>query len=131
MVSDGSWYVLIERDTRENDWVAGESTGYHRWELGKPLEAPKGREQALALAEEAARSHVPREGGRPEGKPARRVFRLAEGSWLVEVQYQHWTRHFRVSVAQLVHVEEEVPPPRPTTPPKDAVPPKRGLFGRR
>lgn len=131
MVSDGSWYVLIERDRRDY----GDAV-YYRWQLTEPQEAPLGREQAVALAEEAARTYVPREGAEPAGAPARRVFRLPDGGFLVELRRSGWVRHFRVTVGELVHTEEGAPAPRPAASapaeaPTDAVPPKRGRFGRR
>ncbi|TYC73635.1 hypothetical protein [Streptomyces sp. CB01881] len=125
-MSDRSWYVLIERDRRDY----GDSV-YYRWQLAPPKEAPLGREQAVELAEETARTYLPRESGEPAGTPARRVFRLPDGGFLVQLHYRGWKRHFRVSVGELVHAEEEAPPPSPANPPRDAAPPRRGLFGRR
>ena len=127
MVSDGSWHVLIECDVRGHDWVAGESATYYRWELARSQAAPGGREQAREAAEEFARTYVPKEGADPQGRPSRKVYRQSADSWLVEVGHQYWKRHFRVSVAELVHTEDEAPAPRPVA----AEPPKRGLFGRR
>ncbi|MFD0272728.1 hypothetical protein ACFVHB_02315 [Kitasatospora sp. NPDC127111] len=125
-MSDGSWYVLIERDRRDY----GDAV-YYRWQLTEPREAPLGRDQAVALAEEAARTYVPREGPEPAGTPARRVFRLPDGGFLVELRRSGWVRHFRVTVGELVHTEGEAPAPRPAAAPVDPVPPKRGPFGRR
>nr|BFD92775.1 hypothetical protein KitaXyl93_41350 [Kitasatospora sp. Xyl93] len=125
MVSDGSWYVLVERDRRI------EADGAHRWQLTPPQEAPLGREQAVRLAEETARTYVPREGPEPDGPPMRRIFRTSDGGFLVELAHRGWKRHFRVSVAELVHSGQDAPPPGPTAPAPDAAPPGRGLFGRR
>ncbi|MER7771580.1 hypothetical protein [Kitasatospora sp. NPDC096140] len=125
MVSDGSWYVLIERD-RQVD-----ADGAHRWQLVPPQEAPLGREQAVGLAEEAARTYVPREGSEPSRPPERRIFTMPDGSFLVELTAGGWKRHFRVSVAELLHSGQDAPPPRPAPRPQDAAPARRGLFGRR
>ncbi|MET8544473.1 hypothetical protein ABZW03_28095 [Kitasatospora sp. NPDC004799] len=126
MVSDGSWYVLVERDRRVTE------EGAHRWQLASSQEAPRGREQAVALAEEAARTYVPREGSEPDGPPMRRIFKMPDGSFLVELSHRGWRRHVRVSVAELLHSGQDAPPePRPPAPPRDAARPRRGLFGRR
>ncbi|WP_406202125.1 hypothetical protein OH807_23280 [Kitasatospora sp. NBC_01560] len=120
--SDRSWFVLVERDWREHGGTD------HRWQLTAPKEAPLGRDQALAMAEEAARTYLPGDSGQPSGRPGRRIFRLPDGGFLVELRDSGWRRHFRVSVGELVHTEE---PEQPAARPEPAPARGRGLFGRR
>ncbi|MFC8454399.1 hypothetical protein, partial [Kitasatospora sp. NPDC057223] len=109
-MSDGSWHVLVERDVRAYDSVAGDSATYHRREPARSGAAPQGREQARETAEEVTRTCVPEEGSEegsdPEGKPARTVCRMSADSWLMEVRHEYRQRHCRVCVVELVHTEE-------------------------
>lgn len=116
MGSRGEWYVLVE---------ANEGGADTKWRLRDKVYAEEGREQALALAEEWTLTCGWR-GGRSDApeKEGRRVYRLSETSWLVEIEHPYWSDsrgavtldcHVRVSVAELVHVKEHTParPPAP------------------
>ncbi|MFF9496327.1 hypothetical protein [Streptomyces flaveolus] len=88
-----------------------------------------GEEEALARAEETARTRPPW-GSTASSPCGRLVFRTSPTSWLVELTESSWakgdksrttyTEHLNIRVAELVHVQELVP----------AEPPKKGRFGR-
>ncbi|MFI2415797.1 hypothetical protein [Streptomyces sp. NPDC018947] len=111
------WYVLVER------------VKYGEWSLLDKISVEGGEEEALARAEETARTRPP--WGRTASSPCGRlVFRTSPTSWLVELTESSWskgdkspttyTEHLNVRVAELVHVQELVP----------AEPPRKGRFGR-
>ncbi|MEU1472593.1 hypothetical protein ABZ434_30800 [Streptomyces sp. NPDC005761] len=111
------WYVLVER------------VKYGEWSLGDKIPVEGGEKEALARAEETARTRPP--WGSSDSSPCGRlVFRTSPTSWLVELTESSWrkgdtspttyTEHLNIRVAELVHVQELVP----------AEPPKKGRFGR-
>ncbi|EFL33564.1 predicted protein [Streptomyces viridochromogenes DSM 40736] len=118
--SVGQWYVLVEA----NESHGGDNT----WDLTDKVHVEGGREAALARAQEMSLSLVP--GRTDTEKYGRTVFRTSETTWLVEVTYSFWydgwdhpstsSSHFRISVAELVAVQE--------TPP--AEPPRKGWVNR-
>ncbi|MFC9736235.1 hypothetical protein [Streptomyces roseolus] len=111
------WYVLVER------------VSYGESELVGKIPVEGGEEEALACAEETARTRRPRYSG-DSRSCGRLVFRTSPTSWLVELTTSSWdkgekypttyTEHLNIRVAELVHVQELVP----------AQPPKKGRFGR-
>ncbi|MFF4012388.1 hypothetical protein [Streptomyces sp. NPDC001717] len=97
---EARWVVLVEAETRP---------GYeedHRWQLVAKHAVPDGgRAAADGLARKLAMEYVPREVsmGSAGDTPARKVFRVADGSWLVEVRgIDHKAILCRVSTAELV-----------------------------
>ncbi|MET7326118.1 hypothetical protein [Streptomyces sp. NPDC005549] len=111
------WYVLVER------------VKYGEWSLVDKIPVEGGEEEALARAEETARTRPPW-GSTTSDSCGRLVFRTSPTSWLVELTESSWskgdkspttyTEHLNIRVAELVHVQELVP----------AEPPKKGRFGR-
>jgi len=99
----------------------------HSWHLAAAHEAAS-RTAAEALAEQLAREYVPPEVDLSRGARAgRRVYRVPDGSWLVEVRGEINTRGLcRITVASPVY--QETYRPAPQEPPATA--PKRRLFGR-
>jgi hypothetical protein len=82
------WRVLIE-----------ENHNGERWDLSR-VEQATDRENAVALAEEAAYHYLP---ANPRKEERRSVFRCLDGSWLVDVTGVSGRRfHFRVTVAEWV-----------------------------
>ncbi|MFE3514054.1 hypothetical protein [Streptomyces sp. NPDC059166] len=110
------WYVLIEEDTRESRNADGNDLKLHRWTLVASHHISGVEADALAVAEDAALRYVPAllaRHSRPGDVPARSVFLAPDGSWLVRLKQQHRDCHIRVTVARLVHKQEEVQaPPR-------------------
>ncbi|MEU1472606.1 hypothetical protein ABZ434_30875 [Streptomyces sp. NPDC005761] len=104
------WYVLIEEDTRVTRRADGVELKLHRWALvaSHPVNGPK--EQALAVAEDAALHYLPAllaRHARPGDTPARRAFLTPGGVWLVWLRQHQRECHIRVSTARLVHTQEE------------------------
>ncbi|MFI1352874.1 hypothetical protein ACH4TV_04705 [Streptomyces sp. NPDC020898] len=109
----GEWYVLVERMSA--------SSSDSSWSLDKKLHVDGGREQALARAEELSRSY-PKDHMGGETEWGYLVFRTSETSWLLEISHEYWsehwdrpmtfTKHVRISVAQLV-ASKEIPPAEP------------------
>ncbi|WP_432120429.1 hypothetical protein [Streptomyces sp. S1] len=117
----GSWWILVETTT----WT------HREWELVRTVPVDGGRDRALARAAELARTCGASGGDSDDpGATGRRVFRVSETNWLVEIVRSHWdestglpattTTHVRVSAAVLEHAHE--PPP--------AEPPPRGRLRR-
>ncbi|MFF9340721.1 MULTISPECIES: hypothetical protein [unclassified Streptomyces] len=110
------WHVLIEEDTRETRRADGVELRLHRWTLVATHPVDGTREQALAVAEDAALNYLPAvlaRHARPGDAPARRAFLTPDGTWLVWVGQHHRECHIRVTVARLVHTrEEETAPPK-------------------
>ncbi|GGS15023.1 MULTISPECIES: hypothetical protein [Streptomyces] len=112
-----SWYVLVER------------VKYGEWSLVDKISVEGGEEEALARAEETARTRTPWY-STDSSQCGRLVFRTSPTSWLVELTESSWskgekspttyTEHLNIRVAELVHVQELVP----------AEPPRKGRFGR-
>ncbi|MET9672593.1 hypothetical protein ABZY68_05755 [Streptomyces sp. NPDC006482] len=115
------WAVLVEEET---------CRGYedHRWELTqRHLVEEGGRAAADALARQLAMEHIPAEARPLRGAtPGRRVFRVADGSWLVEVRAPQKVL-CRITTAEQVHVQPYEAPPKEEAPPARG----KGLFGRR
>lgn len=100
----------------------------HRWQLTNTIQVEGDRAAADARARELAMEYVPRDIPLGYGETAgRSVFRICEGSWLVEVWDVSRPVLVRITTAEQVHVQEYVPyvPTRDT-----AARPKRRLFGR-
>ncbi|MFI9116866.1 hypothetical protein [Streptomyces venezuelae] len=115
------WAVLVE----EESTMLGDT----RWMLAEcRLVEDGGRAAAEALARQLAMEHVPR-GVRPlfGATAGRRVFRVSEGSWLVEVRSDSATALCRVTAAEQVHVQSYIPAPKAEVTPPDK---PRRLFGR-
>ncbi|WP_418960415.1 hypothetical protein [Streptomyces tritici] len=103
------------------------------WQLVKSIPMEGDRAAADTRARELAMEHVPRGVYLPAGATAgRSVCRFPDGSWLIEVggsrTYNYSPRLARISTAELVHVQEYVPPPVDDRP--AAAAPRRRLFGR-
>jgi len=82
----GQWWVLVE-----------ETDGGYRGRRLFPLQPAEDREDALRLAEEAARTYEPRHPAMPQ---SRSVFRTMNDSWVVLVEGATSTFHFTVTVAK-------------------------------
>ncbi|WP_432059218.1 hypothetical protein [Streptomyces sp. S1] len=117
----GSWWILVETTT----WT------HREWELVRTVPVDGDRDRALARAAELARTCGASGGDSDDpGATGRRVFRVSETNWLVEIVRSHWdestersattTTHVRVSAAVLEHTHE--PPP--------VEPPPRGRLRR-
>ncbi|MEV6329378.1 hypothetical protein [Streptomyces sp. NPDC051909] len=97
---EARWVVLVEAETcprYEED---------HRWQLVAKRAVPDGgRAAADELARKLAMEYVPREVKGSAGEtPAREVFRVADGSWLVEVRGINAKKILcRITTAVLVH----------------------------
>ncbi|MEU6574278.1 hypothetical protein [Streptomyces sp. NPDC046805] len=125
-----SWYVFIEEDTEEREWTGDSSFLQHRWQLVAGHHVDGGKRAAESKAEELADSHVPQCIARrlnPGGRPRRSVFRMHDGTWLVQVKYRYDELHFRVGIGELVRAEEEIKGKEPPEPPKRGF---KTLFGR-
>ncbi|MGW7053456.1 hypothetical protein [Streptomyces sp. NPDC054887] len=101
---DCRWVVLVEAET---------CPGYedHRWQLVTTRAVPEGgRAAADGLACTIAMEYVPKGVSvGPGDTPARKVFRAADSSWLVEVQGNDHKRTLcRITVAELVRERKYV-----------------------
>jgi len=102
----------------------------HHWQLVKTIPVEGDRAGADARARELAMEHVPESLYVPHGATAgRSVFRVSDGSWLVEVSppASYSPQLARITGAEQVHVQEYLPPP-----PTDDTPsaPEHRLFRR-
>ncbi|GAA5042765.1 hypothetical protein HNP84_002103 [Thermocatellispora tengchongensis] len=89
MREDDRWKVLIE-----------ELEGSEReWRLTQVTAAGPERAGAVGLAEQMARTYVPRH---PWSPRRRHLYRVGEGTWLVEVEGATRDFHFRVTLAEYV-----------------------------
>ncbi|CAM5484281.1 hypothetical protein [Streptomyces narbonensis] len=117
-----AWAVLVEEET-----CVGRDD--HRWQLTqRHLVKTGGRAAADELARKLAMEHVPAEVYLPSGATAgRRVFRVADGSWLMEVRGGGSPVLCKVTTAEQVHVQ-----PYTATLQEEVAPPAKGrrLFGR-
>lgn len=82
------WFALVEETVGMND--------QKRWSL-TTIRSFFTRGEALAFAEDLARTFQPRH---PSSPRKRRVFRVGEDVWITYVEGAMQTFHFRVSVAQ-------------------------------
>ncbi|MGV9503321.1 hypothetical protein ACWDQ0_34140 [Streptomyces sp. NPDC003642] len=128
-----TWYVLVEEDTRETKYAEGTELRLHRWKLvatrgiGPTAEEAAAEEaaaeeaaaeEAAAEAERLALQHVPAviaRHARPGDQPAREAYLTADGAWVVSVRQRGREAHVRVSVARLMHKQEESEGPPPPT----------------
>ncbi|WP_436771288.1 hypothetical protein [Yinghuangia sp. YIM S09857] len=129
MTSAGSWYVLVEESKPETEFAGAtlDSVTVPRWHLTSRHHIAGGRDQAREAAESLAHTWLPEElkyRGDRGGTVGRSIFRLTGDSWLVEVTSQPWQRHARISLAELIHLVEHVPPPETPEP----SPRKRKFF---
>ncbi|MGC0208573.1 hypothetical protein [Streptomyces levis] len=121
-----TWYVLVEEDTRETKYAEGTELRLHRWKLvatrgiGPTAEEAAAEEaaaeEAAAEAERLALQHVPAviaRHARPGDQPAREAYLTADGVWVVSVRQRGREAHVRVSVARLMHKQEESEGPPP------------------
>ncbi|GAA3369813.1 hypothetical protein GCM10020367_13980 [Streptomyces sannanensis] len=123
MTTEGSWYILVEENVESREPAGDGYAAIPRWQVIGSRPVDGGREHAVAVAEQLARSRVPSGAeGRP-GTPGRAVYRVAEGSWLTVVRLGTDNWHFRVTAAELVHTQEYVHELQPA----EAVPRQRGL----
>ncbi|MDW4906124.1 hypothetical protein RB628_12430 [Streptomyces sp. ADMS] len=109
----GEWYALVEE-------MAGRSDDSEWW-LKEKLHVEGGREQALSRAAELSLAY-PKDPWNGGPKYGYLVFRTSETSWLIELSDEYWsensdgpktfTKHARLSVAQLV-ASKETPPVEP------------------
>ncbi|MFD9482651.1 hypothetical protein ACFWBX_01215 [Streptomyces sp. NPDC059991] len=121
MTSDGSWYVLIEQD---DDVGYADGHDIYRWQLAAEHKA-RDKEHACAWARELLQTHLPtRRHYRADRPHIRRIYQLADHSWLVAIREGYHSQHFRLSVAQLVGTGKVAPAPEPPRPEK-----RRRLFG--
>ncbi|MEU1621967.1 hypothetical protein ABZ479_32285 [Streptomyces sp. NPDC005722] len=103
-----NWYVLVEEDVSVFQSINSETGDYfQRWSLTSARHSEEGKEKARELALDTARSHLPQRRSWGNGTPGRTVYRLTEDSWLVELRFESWRSHFRVSLAEAIHVSEE------------------------
>ncbi|MET8544569.1 hypothetical protein ABZW03_28590 [Kitasatospora sp. NPDC004799] len=102
---EARWVVLVEAET---------CAGYeedHRWQLVATHAVPEGgRTAADGLARRIAMEYVPKGVSVGSGDiPARKIFRVADGSWLVEVRgNDHKGVLCRITAAELVREWEYV-----------------------
>ena len=99
-------HVVIVEEDRNRGWYGEDD---HRWTIAFHERVEGGRE-AEERAERLAREHIPlafRYVAEHVGRPGRTVFRMADGSWLVDTWAAHYTEpvSFRVSTGRLVHEE--------------------------
>ncbi|MGW6927538.1 hypothetical protein ACWGA9_40835 [Streptomyces sp. NPDC054950] len=109
------WYVLIEEDTLTIEHPDGVDVHLHRWMLVGMHHIGQDRAEAVAAAEDAALHYIPgilAGRARPGDEPARHVFLAQDGAWVVLVRQRHRECHIRVTVARLVHSQEEKEAPR-------------------
>ncbi|MFJ4796773.1 hypothetical protein [Kitasatospora purpeofusca] len=109
----GSWYVVLEEETKNYASVDGHGYDLYRWHLARTTEVEGTREAAGAAAWSLADSHVPDSIGRflylyPGARPGRQVYRMPDGTLLVRVTHRYDESRFRVSVGELVAAQEEV-----------------------
>jgi hypothetical protein len=104
----------------------------HRWQLAKTIQVEGDHAAADACARELAMEYIPQDIRLDFGETAgRSVFRVSDGSWLVEVRggtYDHERVLVRITTAERVHTQEYVPyaPPAKDTAPHH----KRRLWWR-
>jgi hypothetical protein len=101
----------------------------HRWHLTRTIPVEGDQAAADAHAGKLALEYVPRDIHQGYGETAgRSVFRVSDGSWLVEVRGPYERVLVRITTAEQVHLQEYVPyvPPAKDTAPRS----KRRLFGR-
>ncbi|GAA2539684.1 hypothetical protein GCM10010423_41850 [Streptomyces levis] len=111
-----TWYVLVEEDTRETKYAEGTELRLHRWKLVATRGIGPTAEEAAAEAERLALQHVPAviaRHARPGDQPAREAYLTADGAWVVSVRQRGREAHVRVSVARLMHKQEESEGPPP------------------
>ncbi|MEU5257027.1 hypothetical protein [Streptomyces longwoodensis] len=104
------WYVLIEEDTRSTERADGVELRLHRWMLVSTHHIGRDEAEAVAAAEDAALNYLPgllARHARPGDVPARHAFLAQDGTWVVLLRQRHRACHIRVSVARLVHSQEE------------------------
>ncbi|MFJ4813348.1 hypothetical protein [Streptomyces longwoodensis] len=104
------WYVLIEEDTRSTERADGVELRLHRWMLVGTHHIGQDEAEAVAAAEDAALNYMPgvlARHARPGDVPARHAFLAQDGAWVVLLRQRHRACHVRVSVARLVHSQEE------------------------
>lgn len=114
-----SWYVFVEEDTDELVWVDNKNFFVHRWHLVESRHVDGGRQEAEAAAQELADSYVPHityGRGASGSRPGRSIFRMHDGAWLVTVKYGAAKAHYRVSIGELIRVEEEIEGEQPSKP---------------
>jgi hypothetical protein len=72
------------------------------------------QEDAQAAGLRMAETHIPESFYlRPGDRPHRSVFATQAGTWMVQLKSRQVEVHFRVTVGQLVHAEEELASPLP------------------
>ncbi|OXS35630.1 hypothetical protein [Streptomyces sp. XY006] len=126
-----TWYVLVEEDTRETKYAEGTELRLHRWKLvatrgisptveeatvEEAAAEEAAAQEAAAEAERLALQHVPAviaRHARPGDQPAREAYLTADGAWVVSVRQRGREAHVRVSVARLMHKQEESEGPPP------------------
>ncbi|MEU0581604.1 hypothetical protein ABZ465_30840 [Streptomyces griseoincarnatus] len=139
------WYVLIEEDTRTTERPDGVELRLHRWMLVGTYHIGQDEAEAVAAAEDAALNYMPgvlARHARPGDEPARHAFLAQDGAWVVLVRQRHRECHIRVTVARLMHSQEEKEAPpksmkekfrsaleRPPPLPKPWAPPKQREQG--
>ncbi|MFB7513692.1 hypothetical protein [Streptomyces sp. NPDC056144] len=107
----GTWFVLLEEETKGYASIDGHGHDLYRWHLTRTSEAQATRAAAETAARALADSHVPDEIARslnPGGRPERRVYRMPDGALLVQLGRGYGESRFRVSVGELVSAREEV-----------------------
>ncbi|MFF5538644.1 hypothetical protein ACFY71_40390 [Streptomyces cinerochromogenes] len=104
------WYVLIEEDTRTTERPDGVELRLHRWMLVGTYRIGRDEAEAVAAAEDAALNYMPgvlARHARPGDEPARHAFLTQDGAWVVLLRQRHRECHIRVTVARLMHSQEE------------------------
>ncbi|CAL9338670.1 hypothetical protein SUDANB176_00220 [Streptomyces sp. enrichment culture] len=101
------WYVLLEEGHIDYEHARWPYTPH--WDLRRTEHAEGNQEDAEAAGLQVAKTHIPesfclRRGDRPH----RSVFAAQPGTWLIKLRSRRLEAHFRVTVGQLVHVEEEL-----------------------
>ncbi|WP_433401730.1 hypothetical protein [Streptomyces sp. CA-146814] len=92
--------VFIETCARSDD---------HRWRLAQTIDVEGDRTDAAARAWELALTYLPEEIRseiRGDASAGRKVFRVSDGSWLVEVWSALRRARFRINTAEQVHDEK-------------------------
>ncbi|MEU5485662.1 hypothetical protein [Streptomyces mirabilis] len=104
------WYVLIEEDSRETERAEGVELKLHRWMLVGTHHINGDQEQATAAAKDAALHYLPgvlARHAKPGDEPARHAFLTPGGAWVVLLRQRNRDCHIRVTVARLMHSQEE------------------------
>ncbi|MBD0419290.1 hypothetical protein H0H10_08900 [Streptomyces sp. TRM S81-3] len=102
-----SWYALLEEG--HIDYERAQCCYRPQWEMRQTEHVEGSQEDAQAAGLRMAKTHIPESFYlRPGDRPHRSVFATQAGTWVVQLKSRQAEAHFRVTVGQLVHTEEEL-----------------------